>query len=659
MSTTTKTNDGVWQYFIRNRVKQTAQCNKCKKTLMSYGGSTTSLHSHLKTAHGISSSKRTATDNNSVTDETSPQPSSSKKSQITSFFTKKNDDSLAAIISRMTAKDGVPMSLFCTSIDMRKLLAAKGFQDIPRSPNTIRRTILNYAENIRDKIIFEMTCYKKNGGKFSLTLDEWTSTRNRRYMNINAHTDSPDKFWNLGLVRVTGSLPAEKCVDLILERLSVYKISLEEDVVAITTDGAAVMKKVGKLISASQQLCFAHAIQLAVLSVLYRKDTPDDEIELSDTTYETEKSDSSDSDEDDLNSNDDDYVFNIDQSSINQPIPLSHNQLTPLIAKVRKVIKIFRASPTKNDDVLQKNVKAEFGKELMLILDSKTRWNSLLLMLERFIKLKSAIQKSLIDLKSDIRFSTAEFDLLTKTVSVLMPIKCAVEAICRRDANLLTADATFKFLLNTLDKISGDGDLAWEMKNALETRIIERRTDLSNLLQYLHNGSTNSKESNIFPLIKKNVAKKLLITTINRLFNKSETQNQHIDIDHNDDNVSLDASDDDECIEIDCETFEQQMQRAIEKDTAVPVKRISTNSKSSFMENVIKRELAQFGDTGTRGEYMELCYNALKTIQPTSVESERAFSVSGNLCTKLRSRLGDKTIDELCFLRSYFKTNDI
>jgi len=55
-----------------------------------------------------------------------------------------------------------------------------------------------------------------------------------------------------------------------------------------------------------------------------------------------------------------------------------------VIDKVRKTVKIFRRSPTKNDDILQPYVKKDHGHELNLILDSKTRWNSLLDMLSRF-----------------------------------------------------------------------------------------------------------------------------------------------------------------------------------------------------------------------------------------------------------------------------------
>lgn len=102
--------------------------------------------------------------------------------------------------------------------------------------------------------------------------DEWTSTRNRRYMNVNAHDDQDT--WNLGLKRIVGSMDAEKCVKLLEEILSEYGLSLTEDVVAATTDGASVMKKVGRLIPADHQVCLAHGIHLAVTSVLYSRNEP-------------------------------------------------------------------------------------------------------------------------------------------------------------------------------------------------------------------------------------------------------------------------------------------------------------------------------------------------------------------------------------------------
>ena len=39
-----------------------------------------------------------------------------------------------------------------------------------------------------------------------------------RYINVNLHSES--KFWDLGLLRINGGLPAEKCVLLLSEKLN-------------------------------------------------------------------------------------------------------------------------------------------------------------------------------------------------------------------------------------------------------------------------------------------------------------------------------------------------------------------------------------------------------------------------------------------------------
>ncbi|GBP60458.1 hypothetical protein EVAR_37494_1 [Eumeta japonica] len=119
----------------------------------------------------------------------------------------------------------------------------------------------------------ELSQLKETGHRFSLTFDEWTSSSNRRCLNINAHTYANDRalFWNLGLTRIFGSMPATVCVETIRKKLKKFEIDLDEDIVAITTDGASVMVKTGSLVPAFQQLCYAHGLQLGILDVLYKK----------------------------------------------------------------------------------------------------------------------------------------------------------------------------------------------------------------------------------------------------------------------------------------------------------------------------------------------------------------------------------------------------
>ena len=101
-------------------------------------------------------------------------------------------------------------------------------------------------------------------------------------------------------------------------------------------------------------------------------------------------------------------------------------------------MKLFRKSLTKNDDILQVYVKQEHGKELALLLDVPTRWNSLHTMLSRFLQLWDSIHKALIDLKlsNEFQFSDSEFETVGEMVAVLEPVALVVEALSRRDINL-------------------------------------------------------------------------------------------------------------------------------------------------------------------------------------------------------------------------------
>ena len=60
------------------------------------------------------------------------------------------------------------------------------------------------------------------------------------------------------------------------------------------------------------------------------------------------------------------------------------------------------------------------------------------------------------------------------------------------------------------------------------------------------------------------------------------------------------------------------------------------------------------GNLGKRTNNLEQLYQALITIKPTSVDCERVFSVAGNFCTKIRSKLGAETLSNLVFLKYYF-----
>ena len=97
-------------------------------------------------------------------------------------------------------------------------------------------------------------------------------------------------------------------------------------------------------------------------------------------------------------------------------------------------------------------VKQEFGKELNLVADCRTRWNSLFDMLSRFIQLRRSIQKAMIDLKEPVTLTDRDFKVIQEIVSTLEPVKLVVNSLCRRENNLISAEAALNFCIVALQK---------------------------------------------------------------------------------------------------------------------------------------------------------------------------------------------------------------
>ncbi|XP_035716703.1 uncharacterized protein LOC118439484 [Folsomia candida] len=542
----------------------------------------------------------------------------------------------------MTAKDGIPFSVFSTSTDLRRALKSDGFTDLPKSAHTIKKIVIGYSQKIKSTENEHVLDLKRIGRKFSVTFDEWSSIKNRRYMNVILH-GKPQEFWNLGLIRIHGSLPAEKCLEMVANKLRLLNLSLENDIVCIITDGSSVMTKIGRLSPTYQQLCFAHGIQLGVLDVLYKKINQTPEADES----ENENLDNLAPCEDDSCCDSDSDSEEIDEDE-DEDLVISHT-LRPVIDKVRTIVRMFRRSPLKNE-ILQTYIKQEFGKELSLILDCKTRWNSLVAMLERFYTVQASIKKALVDVRSDAHLKDWELARISDIVDALKPIEATIEALCRRDANLLTADTALNFMIQKLDM--QQSGLALELGVALRTRIEERRTELSGLFKYLHTGQyINSEQDEIFSIPKPTKICSLIRNIICRLRgmndDASELQEGETNI------IEKPGPSQVKKFKSDLTT---ELNKAI--SAALSSSPLHKVQPEKSLTTTIKKEMKLFEDGGKRGFHLELAYEFLIGIVPTSVESERAFSSSGYLCNKLRSSMRDDTLDHLCFLRSHFQKID-
>ena len=104
-------------------------------------------------------------------------------------------------------------------------------------------------------------------------------------------------------------------------------------------------------------------------------------------------------------------------------------------------------------------------------------------------------------------------------------------------------------------------------------------------------------------------------------------------------------------------TLKTQMSLAIQRSMSGEVQPTVSPNIVKSRTAAIRTEFTIFRTTGVRRRCLQLAYSYLLPVPPASVEAEppeRAFSAAGLLCAKICSRMSDKSLDELCFLRSFY-----
>lgn len=480
---------GVWKYF-KKKDKDNAQCSRCPKILSCKGSSTSGLARHLEKVHNIvikpdstsaTSSASTiplppnepSTSSAPLTEAVcSPIPTKKIKSEQSSlerYFQK--PPKLSEIVAELAAKDGLTIRQITCSQYIRKSLL-KDNLILPKNESHVMNLILSFFEEQKLSVISTLNKLIKEGSRFSITLDEWTSIRNRRYFNVILHGDD-GKLYNLGLTFIPGRCGAKETRQIVESLLTEYNISFEQHIVAATTDGANVMKKFGHESPATMMLCINHAIHLAVTDVLYKRNqTHQDEVPITQEDVEISGSDG------------DDFSFSNEEEDSMTCSEIQRPDLKKVLDETRRIVKLFRKSPLMNG-ILQNHVKTEFHCELSLYLDIKTRWNSIETMIERFLKLKNCIKKALIDLEKTDYWQEENVLQLENLLAILNPIKLAVEALSSRDCTILKCEAIITILLKKIKEIQTP--LAEEFFQVLQERIADRRNaTLFALVKYLH-----------------------------------------------------------------------------------------------------------------------------------------------------------------------------
>jgi hypothetical protein len=704
----------VWQHFLRSGNKQSAKCKHCGKVVSCAGGSTSGMARHAGDVHGFGAKRSSgAACTERLQPRSGPEPSgcaasvdlpvtkttiptkphapcasgsglasgattSATQTLMDGFVTKR--ETLEYRVSRMCASDGLSFNTIASSKDIRDGLVALGHKNPPTSHNTVKAIVRKYANRIREVHVKQLAEEIRGSPVttkkiFTLTLDEWTDNSSKRYLNVVA--SSLKKQYNMGLVKLSGSVTSAKTQEYLQTRISAYGLSMDEHISACTTDGASVMVAFGRLLSEKNvhhQQCFAHGLHLAVLDTLCGSsvqiahppvsvhESVDDICPPTPETRIADPNDDSDPESEDEGTQDTGLQIVDTDSEAEEAARELDFPLKDLVASVRSIVKVFRRP--KANETLQQYVRQEHGKQLNLILDIKTRWNSTLHMLKRFAKLYDCIQKALIDLKHPRSLCLTEVTLLKEIIDGLTPVESATRAICRSDANLITADAAIKFLLDNLDeKIKSSGSCSTflsALRENLVRRLRHRRTERSTVLRFLHDASYDFTVEIALGMprpttLKTDVIKNVVFKVISQVGLELERQ---VDLDDDAEIVAQDRSeadvDDPEPVAA-AEDPDAILQAAIQAALQEPKRRKLGDPRQSTQKN-FKQELSLFRAGAQRGILLEGAYVSLLSIKPTSVDSERAFSAAAFLKTKFRCRLSEGPLDDLCVLRGFFKS---
>lgn len=483
----------VWKHFEKVN-KEVAKCKSCNASLSCKGSSTGGLIRHLNARHKIEikvkaseptpppNKKRCAEAESGEPSTSLPPPTTPTASGngLLKYVTRQSKSKpMDELLAELVAVDGFAPYAIAKSSFIRDSMKSRGYELPHSSHNIMSNHVMKFFEQAKRETIDRIKELREEGKRFSMTLDEWSSIRNRRYLNVNLHTNQA--LFNLGLIRIKGSCPSEELERLTNEKLKEFMVSMA-DIVAATTDGAAVMVKFGNRMPTIHQQCYNHAFHLAIVDVIFKK-------KASASALEDEGREESEDSDDGEESDDEEIDVEVEAANSRWERADLHKSLQT----VRKTVRLFKNSPVR-DSVFQKHVFATFGKELSLLADCKTRWNSTETMLERFLCIQAAIAKVLNDLNlSDQIMGPDELQMLHELLATLRPVRMAVEKLSNRDANLITSEGILQFVFEELKSHNFSGNISQEVYNSLTTRIGQRRnTDLVSALKYLNNNSLDS-----------------------------------------------------------------------------------------------------------------------------------------------------------------------
>ncbi|CAB5351658.1 unnamed protein product [Rhizophagus irregularis] len=356
----------VWKHFDRfvdNKGTSWAKCRYCGNGKYNMdSGSTGNLLRHLNKLHP-----------NKV------NPSIAQQAEIIKNFLqsannvkiKFSNELFRAKLVEWIATDDQPFTVV-ESPEFRYVIQICNAEAQIPTADTIKSDILKLYKSYHINI---QNILQNTPGKISFALDAWTSPNVIGFLGITGHYIDAD--WNIkdilvDFVNLSGSHSGENMANMFVTCLKEKKILTK--ILAIAADNAAnnntflksleqtcVENHIAFHHKENHVRCIAHIMNLTVQEILKHIRAGEAQ----------------------------------DENIILEELLEKNNKTNDIIPKLRKLIVKIRASPQRRDRFSRQCDLYPTVKDLNLILDVKTRWNSTYLMIERALQLQKPLDETI------------------------------------------------------------------------------------------------------------------------------------------------------------------------------------------------------------------------------------------------------------------------
>lgn len=337
--------------------------------------------------------------------------------------------------------------------------------------------------------------------------------------------------------------------------------------------------------------------------------------------------------DDESDDNDEDSSFSYDTEE--DEVQMQDEKLKLSIKGIRKIVTFFSRSPRKTETLIAEAGKLNI-KYLELVLDCKTRWDSLLACLERFEYLYGAVQRALKEWNRSLLLKDVNLELIKKVIKVLKPIRDVVKILSNNNTTLFEADVALEELLNTLAE--NTSMIGQKLFQSVSFRIKERRNqNFASLSWYIERPELYPPDNTYLKYCTKASLHKLTFNLIKRLYDEDACTNT---VEPSEDMVSVEPK-----------TFNERYMAAL-----VSPKAMKANNPKTFDLKSIQRDFEKYESSNKEAKPKTIwrIEKICKAIRPSSTEPERVFSTAGKFVTKLRNKLSDAAIQALVFLKFHF-----